>query len=98
MTRPELVRILSRLFALNLLAGALTDCTYLPQYLVSLVHHLNDSNYWKNYYLLETASMVLRIAALSLAAVYFWNAGPRVMRLFSPRELGVENTQGQIES
>jgi hypothetical protein len=98
MTKPEFVRILSRLFALYLLAWALTDCTYLPQHLLSLTHHWNDTNYWRNYYLLETASMVLRIAGLSLAAVYFWNAGPAVMRLFTPEELQAEETQDRIES
>ena len=94
MMKAEFVRILSRLIAFYLLAWALTDCTYLPQYLLSLAHHFNDTNYWRNYYLLETASMVLRIAALSLAAAYFWNAGPRVLRLFSPSDDGSEKSQG----
>ena len=98
MTKTEFVRILSRLFALYLLAWALTDCTYLPQYILSLVHHLNqhivvDADYWRGYYLLETASLVLRIAALSLATVYFWNAGPRVLRLFAPPDDGAEKPQ-----
>jgi hypothetical protein len=98
MTKTEFVRILSRFFALYLLAWALTDCTYLPQYIHSLVHHLNqhivvDVDYWRDYYLLETASLVLRIAALSLAGVYFWNAGPRVLRLFTPSDDGAEKPQ-----
>jgi len=56
----------------------------MPRHRVLLTHHWNDTNYWRNYYLLEAASMVLRIAGLSLALVYFWNAGPKVMRLFTP--------------
>jgi hypothetical protein len=86
-TKPEFVRTLSRLFALNLLASALTECTYLPRYLLILARHWDDTNYWRNYYLLETACMVLRIAGLSLAVVYFWNAGPKVMRLFTPSDI-----------
>jgi hypothetical protein len=103
MTKTEFVRILSRLFALYLLAWALTECTYLPRYIHSLVHYLNhpihvDTDYSKDYYLLESASLVLRIAGLSLAVLYFWNAGPTVMRLFTPKELEAEDSQGQIES
>ena len=37
LTKTEFVRILSRAFALYLLAGALLECTYLPQFLYSLM-------------------------------------------------------------
>jgi hypothetical protein len=89
MMDAKLARIASRTFALYLMSWALLDCTYLPQYLLSLVHHLGESdlrdqNYWKNYYLLEVASLVLRVAGTALASAYFWNAGPRIMRLFLP--------------
>jgi len=92
MTRKEFVQIASRAFALYFLVIALTDCTYLPQYLNSLVHHFNiraggpESAYWDRYYILETASLILRIAGFLLAAACFWNAGPRIERIFSPAE------------
>jgi hypothetical protein len=99
-----MVQIGSRILALYLLTWALLECTYLPQFLYSLLHHLGkrgvfaDQDYWSGYYMLETASLVLRIAALSLAVVHFWNAGPKVMRLFTPKALRVEDPHSQTKS
>ena len=81
MTKTEFVRVLSRAFALYLLAGALLECTYLPQFLYSLMHHLSEGrafvnqSYWRGYYILETSSLVLRIAAMILGVLFFWTAG-----------------------
>lgn len=96
MTKTEFVRIASRAIALYLSICALLDCTYLPQFLYSLLHHLSpgsafaNQKYWSGYYMLESASLVLRIAVLSLGALYFWNAGPAILRLLSPLEKSAE--------
>jgi hypothetical protein len=103
-TRTEFVRIVSRAIALYLLIWAMLDCTYLPQFLYSLLHHLSqgstfaNQNYWSGYYMLETASLVLRIAALSLGALYFWNAGPAILRLLSPPEKSTEEQNEPAKS
>ncbi len=103
MTKQEFIRILSRAIALYFAAWALAECTYLPQYLLSLTHHLSyrvelNFEYWSSYYILETASLVLRIAALSLASLYFWKAGPKVMALFSANEEASNQTSDGIET
>jgi hypothetical protein len=100
MTKTELARLASRVIALYLLIWALLECTYLPQFLYSLLHHLNsgsvfaNQNYWTGYSLLETASLVIRIAALFLGVLFFWNAGPKILRLLLPVKI---NTEEQTE-
>jgi len=98
MTKTEFIRIASRIIALYLLAWALADCTYLPQFLYSLVHHLTHQDYWAGYYKLETASMVLRIAALMLGVLFFWNGGPAIVRLLSPSETTAEEVTDPAKS
>ena len=88
LTKPELVRIVCRAFALYLLLCAIIDFTYYPQYLNSLVHHLqarktqSDDGYWTRYYLLETASLTVRAFGLLLGGLIFWNPGARILGLF----------------
>jgi hypothetical protein len=99
-TDARLIRIASRTFALDLFSWALLDGTYFSQFLLLLIHHLEESglrdqNYWKDYYLIETASLVLRVAAASLTAIYLWNGGQRTMRLFLP---AVEETPARGSS
>jgi hypothetical protein len=104
MTKTEFLRIASRAIALYLFVCALLDCTYLPQFLYSLLHHLSqgsafaNQNYWSGYYMLETASLVLRIAVLSLGVLYFWNAGPAILRLLSPPEKSTKEQNEPAES
>jgi hypothetical protein len=89
MTDARIVRVASRAFALYLISWALLDLTYLPQYLIAFVHHLGDTemrgqNYWKNYYLIELASLAIRVAGALLTSLYCWNGGQRIMGLFLP--------------
>jgi len=96
MTKATFVRAVSRVIALYLLIWALADCTYLPQYLHSYVHHRVDRNifierdYWTDYYLIEIAFMLVRIFCLLLGTAFFWKAGPTVARLLSLPEDGAE--------
>jgi hypothetical protein len=90
-TKAELVQVVSRLFALFLLAWAIANITYLPQYLHSAIHHFNrtslgDGDYWTRFYVLEIASLALRTACLFLAAMIFWKCGPRVAKIFLPAD------------
>jgi hypothetical protein len=100
-TRAELVQVASRLFALFLLAWAIADITYIPHYLHSLAHYINRpildaDDYWKRYYLLESAALVLRMACLFLAAMIFWKGGLRVAKLFLPTDAKPENDSTKI--
>jgi hypothetical protein len=92
MSRKELLLLVSRAFALLLMAWAFVEVTYLPERLFALRHHLNQSSvlvsndYWSSYYLMITVFLVLRVLALFLAATLFWRCGPRVEALFSMKE------------
>jgi len=103
LTRLELIRIVSRAFALYLLLCALIDFTYYPQYLNSLFHHLeakrslSDDGYWTHYYVLETASLTVRAFGLLLGGLICWKPGVRLLRLFGPSE-GTSNPPAAQES
>ena len=99
MSKRELVLIVSRGFALLLIAWALLELTYLPERVFSIYHHvgqqsvLNNTHgdywakyyrdYWASYYLLVTVMLILRALAEAVAALVFWRCGPRVEALFS---------------
>jgi hypothetical protein len=89
MSRKELVLLVSRAFALLMIAWAFVELTYLPDRLLGLVHHLNERSalvphdYWSNYYSVLAISTVLRMLVFFFAAVLFWRCGPRVEALFS---------------
>ena len=88
LTKTDVVRVVCRVFALFLLVCGVMECTCFPEYLHSLVHHLNekralaDQGYWIRYYVLETASLTVRTFGYFLLGLMFWNPGPRVLRLF----------------
>ena len=103
LTKSELVRIVCRAFALYLLLCALIDFTYYPQYMNSLLHHLqangsrSDDGYWTRYYVLETASLTVRSFGLLLGGLTLWNPGARIVRFFDPSE-GTSNPPAAPES
>jgi hypothetical protein len=90
MSKRDLVFVMSRTFALLLIASALADLSYLPERLFALTHHLAQSSvlakydYWSSYYLVITSFLVVRVLALLLAAGSFWRCGPWVQGLFTP--------------
>jgi hypothetical protein len=98
MSRKELVLLVSRAFALLMIAWAFVELTYLPDRLLGLVHHLNERSvltpheYLTNYYFILTASTVLRMLVFLFVAVLFWNCGPRVEAVFSPPQIGHNET------
>jgi len=104
MTKTEFLRIASRTVALYLSIWVLVECTYLPQVLYSLMHHLSqgsaftNQNYWTGYYKLELASLVLRIAALTLGVLFFWNPGPSILRLLSSSEERIDEQDQTTKS
>ena len=89
MSKKELVLVVSRAFALLLIAWGFVEITYLPDRVFALVHHLSDRSalltydYWTRYYLFLTVFTVLRILAMFMAAALFWRCGPRVEAFFS---------------
>jgi hypothetical protein len=100
MSRKELVLLVSRAFALLMIAWAFVELTYLPDRVLGLVHHLNERSalaphdYWSDYYSVLTASTVLRMLVFLFAAVLFWKCGPQVEALFLSRQSS-QNESGE---
>jgi hypothetical protein len=92
MSRREIVLLVSRALALLFISSALSEVTYLPAHLFSFFHYFRQnsvllgSNFSSNYTLIESASLVLRILAYSLAAALLWKCGPRMEGLLSPSQ------------
>jgi hypothetical protein len=90
MSRKDAVVLASRALALLLVLWALTDVSYLPEYVHSLIHHSNQESvltphgYWFYYYLVRLASLLVRIVGYSIAARWLFKGGPRVEELFLP--------------
>jgi hypothetical protein len=89
MTKKEGILLASRALSVYLLCWALSDMSYLPQYLLSIGHHsfaLIGHEYWSTYYFLGFAFHVVRIIALFAAASWFYHCGVRVEEFFFPSE------------
>lgn len=99
MSRKELVTIASRALALYLTAWLLSDLTFLPERIYSLLHEtkqqsvLMAQNYWYSHYKIVLIFSLIRIFALFCAAIFFWQCSPRVYRLFLPED--AEETPAQ---
>lgn len=89
MTKREGILLASRALAFYLLCWALSDITYLPQYLLSYRHHssvLIATDYWSTYHALAFWFHIVRIVALLAAASWLYRCGERVQRFFLPVE------------
>jgi hypothetical protein len=88
MSRREMIFLMSRAFALVLIAWIVTDVTYLPSRILSLSHHMQQRgvlagpDYWTTYYSTELGLLLLRMLLWSVGAGMFWQCGERVERLF----------------
>jgi hypothetical protein len=87
MSRKELVLLASRVFASLLFTWVFVEISYLPERCFALFHHVHQQSvlatydYLSSYYLVLTVFNIVRIVALSWAAVWFWRCGPVVQRL-----------------
>lgn len=76
--------------ALLFIAWAVSEVTYIPERLFSLQHHLAErsvlatQDYWSRYYMIVTATLLLRILGWFIAAAVFWKCGPRLHALLQP--------------
>jgi hypothetical protein len=84
----EAVTIVSRLLAIYFLAWLLTDLTYLPSHLFSLLHHEiglggpGGTTYWRDSERISLSFFILRVAALFVAVQWFYRAGPAIQAYF----------------
>jgi hypothetical protein len=94
-TSEQAIRIASRTIAAYLIFWAISDATYLPREVLSLVHELQGphafgysalsafkASYFARLYILYFAENILRIALFLIAAGWFYRCGPRIQRFF----------------
>ena len=88
MSTKEAVSIISRALAIYFLAWLLSDLTYLPSHLFSLLHHENGmgvagaTTYWRNSERISLSFLILRIFVLFFAVQWFYRAGPAIQAYF----------------
>jgi len=88
MSQEEGAQLASRALGLLMIVWVLVDVTQLPQTVLGLAHHLQQSSvpipqtYWTIYYLAGLSSHLVRIVGLSSAALWFWKFGPGVKAAF----------------
>jgi hypothetical protein len=87
MSSKEAVTIISRLLAVYFLAWLLSDLTYLPSHLFSLLHHekalgASGTTYWRDSDLISLSFLALRIVALFFAVQWFYRAGSAIQEYF----------------
>lgn len=91
MTKSEFAMLLSRAFSIYLFVCAFSDGSYLPEYLFSLFHYLQQqsvmtrADYWTHYYLFRVLFMTMRVVAYLMLSSLFWRGGPRIAQLFLGR-------------
>jgi hypothetical protein len=101
MTRQDGVLLLSRTLTVYLILWVLTDLTYLPQLVFSLVRYSQLATgaaaaYHREFDLISLGFHLTKILGLSIAAVWFYNCGPGVSELLLPTT--ADSPQGAAES
>ena len=93
MPRKDAVLLASRTLALLLTVWALSEMSYLPERLYSLLHYVNEVQsssialqYWRHHYLLELGFLAARIIGFLLMAFWLRNCGSEVQQLLLPVE------------
>lgn len=87
MQRKDIVRVASRLFAIQLLTWALVDLTYMPERLFAFFHYLSErsitsnQDFWSTRYSFTTMFAIARVGGLFLASGSFWRGGPKIEAL-----------------
>ena len=101
MSRQEALTIASRALALLFAVGALSEASYLPEFIHSFRHYGNLEpgsstaiQYLRHYYLIRLSFLAIRVVGYSLLARWLYKGGPEVEELLlasAPQEDGVPN-------
>ena len=89
MSKRDAVLIASRAFALYFFCWAADNVTYIPGRLHSLSYHrsvLYSENYFHRADMISLVSLIVRVAVLLAAAVWFYRSGPRLQSFFIPSQ------------
>jgi hypothetical protein len=101
MSRKDALVLASRALAVVFAVWALGEASYLPEFLHSFRHYINQEpssstavQYWRHYYLIRTGFLVTRMIGYFLMARWLYKGGPEVDELLSgatPQETSVPN-------
>jgi hypothetical protein len=79
MTRKDAVVLASRALAVLFVVGAFAEASYLPEFLHSFRHYINQEpslspslQYWRHYYVIRTGFLVVRIIGYFLIARWLY--------------------------
>jgi hypothetical protein len=84
-TRQEGIVLASRAFGFYLTVWGLVEVTYLPQALLSFLHHAGPRDYLWTYYGLNLSIYLVRVVGLLVAARWLLKGGTAVAEFFLPR-------------
>lgn len=94
-SRKDAVVLASRTLATLLIVWALSDSSYLPERVHSLLHFLNReptsptaTEYGRHYYLIQIGFLVTRIVGYSLMAKWLYKGGSDIEQLLLPAPEG----------
>jgi len=95
LSRKDAVVLASRTLATLLIVWALSDVSYLPERLHSLLHYLNHEpaspsaiEYGRHYYLIQIGFLITRIVGYSLMAMWLYKGGADIEELLLPEPEG----------
>lgn len=102
MSKRDAVIIASRILCVLFIAWALTEISYLPEFVDSYRYYANGVyssvgyvQYMQQYHLLRVCFLIVRIVGYLLLARWLYKAGPDVQEVFlpeQPTETGVANS------
>jgi hypothetical protein len=92
MSKTDAVVIASRALSVLLTVWALTEVSYLPEFLHSLLHYSDQSvqasasytQYMHRYHLIRVGFLITRIVGYFLMARWFYKGGPEIEELLLP--------------
>src|ERR1017187_6909965 len=93
MSRKDTVILISRALAIMHLIFAIIEITYLPVRYMSFFHHANRMSvldtptydaYYRTYYGVDIALLLVRVAIELTVALLFWKCGPWIERILLP--------------
>jgi hypothetical protein len=92
MSRRDGVVLCSRVLAVLLTIWALSEVTYLPTSVYSLLHYAEGAStssapYWRHHYVMALGFLITRIVGYSLMASWLFRCGPDIEELLLPEEL-----------
>ncbi len=103
MSTKEAVTIVSRALAIYFLAWLLSDLTYLPSHVFSLLHHESGlgvpggTTYWRDSERISLSFLILRIVMLFFAVQWFYHSGPAIQRYFFASSLASSKEETAAE-